>query len=117
MAGMHAIIVANLMSEATAPCTGRPVINARVLIIPNPFVIPRYSSQDSAQPLQEQEVTTAAEMCIYWEQQWPWQRRWQTSSEEEDAKETTKAESIRGYIQKLSPIRSDNDIWWREKQQ
>ena len=33
--------VANLMSEATAPCMGRPVISARVLIISNPFVIPR----------------------------------------------------------------------------
>ena len=37
---MHAII-ANLMSEATAPHMGRPVINARVLIISKPFVIPR----------------------------------------------------------------------------
>ena len=33
--------VANLMSEATAPRIGRPVINARVLIISKPFVIPR----------------------------------------------------------------------------
>ena len=33
--------VANLMSEATAPHVGRPVINARVLIISKPFVIPR----------------------------------------------------------------------------
>ena len=38
---MHAIIVANLMSEATAPHMGRPVINAKVLIISKPFVIPR----------------------------------------------------------------------------
>ena len=39
-----AIIVANvvnLMSEATAPHMGRPVINARVLIISKPFVVPR----------------------------------------------------------------------------
>ena len=41
MARMHAIIVANLMSEATAPHMGRPVINARVSIISKPFVIPR----------------------------------------------------------------------------
>ena len=33
--------VANLMSEATAPRMGRPVIYARVLIISKPFVIPR----------------------------------------------------------------------------
>ena len=33
--------VANLMSESTAPHMGRPVINARVLIISKPFVIPR----------------------------------------------------------------------------
>ena len=36
-----AIVVANLMSEATAPRMGRPVINARVLIISKPFVVPR----------------------------------------------------------------------------
>ena len=33
--------VANLMNEATAPHMGRPVINARVLIISKLFVIPR----------------------------------------------------------------------------
>ena len=54
MAGMHAIIVANLMSEATAPCTGRPVINARVLIIPKPFVVPRLQ-----QPRQRPTLTGA----------------------------------------------------------
>ena len=41
MAGIHAIIVANLMSEAIAPHMGRPVTNAKVLIISKPFVIPR----------------------------------------------------------------------------
>ena len=41
MAGMHAMTVANLMSKATALHMGRPVINARVLIISKPFVIPR----------------------------------------------------------------------------
>ena len=41
MARMQAIIVANLVSEATAPHMGRPVINAWVLIISKPFVIPR----------------------------------------------------------------------------
>ena len=33
--------VANLMSEATASCMGKPAISARVLIISKPFVIPR----------------------------------------------------------------------------
>ena len=33
--------VANLMSEATAPCMGKLVTSARVLIISKPFVIPR----------------------------------------------------------------------------
>ena len=37
--------VANLMSEATAPRMGRPVINARVLIISKPFVVPRLQSR------------------------------------------------------------------------
>ena len=39
--GIHAIGVANLMSEATAPHMGKCVINIRVLIISKPFVIPR----------------------------------------------------------------------------
>ena len=75
-----------------------------------------YSSQDSAQPLQEQEVTAATETSIYWELQWQWQRKWQASSEE-DAQEATKAESIRGYIQELSPIRSNNYIWWERERE
>ena len=37
------------------------------------------------------------------------------STEEEEAKEATKAESIQGYIQELGPIRSNNYIWWRER--
>ena len=85
MARMHAIILANLMSEAIAPHMGRPVINAKVLIISKPFVIPRLQ-----QPRQGRVRTEARShshrACIYWEQQWPWQRRWQTSTpEEEDA--------------------------------
>ena len=41
MARIHAISVANLMNEAIAPCMGKPVINARALIISKLFVIPR----------------------------------------------------------------------------
>ena len=44
---------ANLMSEATAPRMGRPVINARVLIISKPFVILRL------QPRQRRALTEA----------------------------------------------------------
>ena len=45
--------VANLMSEATAPSMGRAVINARVLIISKPFVVPRL------QPRQHTALTKA----------------------------------------------------------
>ena len=41
VARIHVIGVANLMSEATVPHMGKPVINVRVLIISKPFVIPR----------------------------------------------------------------------------
>ena len=86
--------VANLMSEATAPCMGRSVINARVLIISKPFVIPRLQPRQCRASL-KQEVTAATETWLNREQQWPWQRRWQTSTlQEEDAKEATKAECI-----------------------
>ena len=41
VAGMLAIGVANLMSEATAPCMGRFVVNVRDIIISKPYVIQR----------------------------------------------------------------------------
>ena len=53
MAGIHAIVVANLMSEATALRMGRPVTNVRVLIISKPFVIPKLQ-----QPGQHLALTT-----------------------------------------------------------
>ena len=74
MARIHAIGVANLMSE-NYPTYGN-------------------TCDKCTQSFQEQEVTAAAKMSIYWEQQWPWQRRWKASPEEEDTKEATKAESI-----------------------
>ena len=47
------------------------------------------------------------------ELQWPRQRRWQPSTlEEEDPKEAAEAESVCSDVQKLSPIRSNNYIWW-----
>ena len=54
MAGIHAIGVANLMSEATAPHMERPVINVRVLIISKPFVVQRLQ-----QPRQHPALTGA----------------------------------------------------------
>ena len=45
--------VANLMSEATAPRIGKLAINARVLIISKPFVVPRL------QPRQHRALTEA----------------------------------------------------------
>ena len=45
------------------------------------------------------------------------QRRWQLSTPEaEDPKEAAKAESVCSDIQKLGPIRSNNYIWWRERE-
>ena len=46
--------VANLMSEGTAPCMGRPVIDAKASIISKPFVIPRL------QPRQRRALLTKA---------------------------------------------------------
>ena len=73
-------------------------------------------SQDSAEPSLKQEVT-AAETWFHGELQWPRQRRWQPStSEEEDPKEAAKAESICSDDEKLGPIRSNNYIWWQERE-
>ena len=78
--------VANLMSEATAPHMGRPVTNAKVLIIFKQCVSFQGYSQDGTEPSLKQEVTDATETWLHGEQQWPWQRRWQTSTlQEEDA--------------------------------
>ena len=52
-------------------------------------------SQDGAEPSPKQEATAAAETWLNGEQQWPWQRRWQTSTlQEEDAEEANQAECI-----------------------
>ena len=37
-------------------------------------------SQDGAEPSPKQEITAAAKTWLHREQQWPWQRRWQTST-------------------------------------
>ena len=52
-----AIVVANVMSEATAQCMGRPAISARVLIISKPFVVPRL------QPRWRRALTEARSHC------------------------------------------------------
>ena len=73
-------------------------------------------SQDGTEPSLKQEVT-AAETWFHGELQWPGQRRWQTSTtEEQDIKEAAEAECICSEVQKLSPIRSNNYIWWRERE-
>ena len=113
-----AIGVANLMSEATAPHMEKPVINVMALITSKPFVIQRLQ-----QPRQRLALTKArSHSCCRGEgllgaTVGSWQRGWKASPEEEDAKEATKAESIRGYIQttKDGPIRSDT--WLRERKQ
>ena len=54
---------------------------------------------------------------VHGEPHWPGQRRWQPSTpEEEDPKEAAEAESICSDVQKLGPIRSNNYIWWRERE-
>ena len=73
-------------------------------------------SQDGAEPSPKQEAT-AAETWFHGELQRPKQRRWQPSTpEEEDAQEAAEAENICSDVQKLGPIRSNNYIWWRERE-
>ena len=69
-------------------------------------------SQDGTEPSPKQEVT-AAETWFHGELQWPWQRRWQ---KEEDTKEAAEAECVCSDDEKLGPIRSNNYIWWRERE-
>ena len=71
-------------------------------------------SQESTEPSLKQEVT-AAETWFHGELQWPRQRRWQPSTPE-DAQEAAEAESICSDVQKLGLIRSNNYIWWRERE-
>ena len=59
---MHAIAVANLMSEATAPCMGRPVINTRHSSdLREPQLSPSDSHPASSQPVSE---TTTSESSV-----------------------------------------------------
>ena len=67
-------------------------------------------------PSPKQEVT-ATQTWFHRELQWPRQRRWQPSTpEEEDPKQATKAECVCSDDEKLGPIRSNNYIWWRERE-
>ena len=74
------------------------------------MVIEKAKAHEHNIPEYKDHQASHGETCIYWEQQWPWQGRWQASLEEEDAKEATKAESTQGYIQELGLIRSNNYI-------
>ena len=73
-------------------------------------------SQDGTEPSPKQEVTPT-ETWFHGELQRPRQRRWQPSTpEEEDPKEAAEAESVCSDIQELGPIRSNNYIWWQERE-
>ena len=103
------------MSEATALRMGKLVTSAMVLIISKLFVILRLQPGRN-RALTKQEVTPA-EIWFHGELQRPRQRRWQTTtSEEEDTKEAAEAESVCSDDEKLGPIRSNNYIWWRERE-
>ena len=89
MTRMHAIIVANLMSECKAN-----VANVRVLIISKPFVIPRLQ-----QPGQHPALTaTRSHSC------------------HRDMVLLGATVVIRGYIQELGPIRSNSYIHLVERE-
>ena len=99
--------------RGNCPVYGRPVIDAKASIISKLFINPRLQPR---WPSPKQKVT-ASETWFHRELQWPGQRRWQLSTpEEEDAKEAAEAESICSYVQKLGPIRSNNYIWWTERE-
>ena len=99
--------------RATVLHMGKLAIGAKGSIILKLFVVPRL------QPRQRRALTeariTAAQTWFHGELQWPGQRRWQTTPEE-DTKEATEAECIHSDDEKLGPIRSNNYIWWRERE-
>ena len=113
MAGMHAIIVANLMSKATAPRMGRPVINARVLIISKPFVIQHTAAKTAPSPFRGKKSQ-------------PPQRHGFTGSsngghgkgggkcqhqKKKTPKKPLKQKAYEVTFQNSGPIRSNNYIW------
>ena len=103
--------VANLMSEATAPRMGKLATSARVLIISKLFVIPRI------QPRQRRALTeTRSHSCTDTVPRGATVAKAKevatSTPEEEDSKQAAEAESICSDVQKLSPIRSNNYIWW-----
>ena len=107
--------VANLMSEATAPHMGKLATSAKVLITSKLFVIPRL------QPRWHRALTKARSHTR--RDMVPWgataakaKEVATVTPEEEDPKEATEAKGICSDVQKLSPIRSNNYIWWRERE-
>ena len=103
--------VASLMSGATVLLMGNLAIGAKASIISKLSVVQRLQPR-RPEPSPKQEVT-AAETWFHGELQWPWQRRWQ---KEEDTKEAAEAECVCSDDEKLGPIRSNNYIWWRERE-
>ena len=103
--------VASLMSGAIVQLMGSLAIGAKASIISKLSVV-QGCSQDGTEPSPKQEVT-AAETWFHGELQWPWQRRWQ---KEENTKEAAEAECVCSDDEKLGPIRSNNYIWWRERE-
>ena len=113
--GNKANIVANLMSEATALHMGRPVTNAKVLIIFKLCVVPRLQPRWHRALIEARShsctdivprgatVAKAKEVATI-------------NTRRRRPQEAAKAESVCSDVQKLSPIRSNNYIWWRERE-
>ena len=74
----------------------------------------KVTTKTGTEPSPKQEVTPA-ETWFHGELQQPRQRRWHPSTPEEDVQEAAEAENICSDVQKLGPIRSNNYIWWRER--
>ena len=71
-------------------------------------------SQDDAEPSSKQEVT-AAETWLNGELQWPGQRRWQTSTtEEEDAKEAAEVECICLTLLTRAKCGTHSTLCWKD---
>ena len=103
--------VASLMSGAIVQLMGSLAIGAKASIISKLSVVQRL------QPRRDRALTEARSHSrrdvVHGELQWPWQRRWQ---KEENTKEAAEAECVCSDDEKLGPIRSNNYIWWRERE-
>ena len=108
--------VANLMSEATAPRMGRPVINARILIISKPLVIPRLQPRQCRALTEARSHSCRRDTALLGVTVAMAKEVANINTSRRRHQRSHQSRMHMRYLQELGPIRSNNYIWWRDRE-